>query len=146
MQPNAQQLRPGFVTVEDAIKLIQADKRDDAKVDLQFLVNNIPYMQVKHNYNIKKLKTIDGKVVRDGHVYVTLYTEYDRQMLLKAIQDAYAQRVGIQFNPDDLGVNYVSTMVDQEKNEMSGRPQAGAEAVLQKNEVIKEGVGQVIQG
>lgn len=146
MQPTNQQLNPGFVTIEDAIKLIRSDKRDDAKVDLQFLVNNIPYMRVKGVYNIRKLKTTNGKVERDGEVYVTLYTQYDLEILKRAIQDAYSERTGIQFNTENVGVNYVSSIIDQEKNQMSGRPQAGAEAVLQPNEIIKEGISQVIQG
>lgn len=144
MQPT--QLRPHFVTIEDAIKLIQSDKRNDAKVDLQFLVNNIPHLEPKHTYNIRKLKTVDGKVIRDGAVYVTVETEYDRQILLKAIQDAYTERTNIKFNPDGLGVNYVSSVVDQEANQMSAQPRAGAAPVLQQNEVIKENVDQVLQG
>ena len=146
MQPNRQQLNPGFVTIEDAIKLIQSDKRNDAKVDLQFLVNNIPYMRVKGVYNIRKLKTVNNKVERDGEVYVTLYTQYDLEILKRAIQDAYSARTGIQFNPESVGVNYVSSVIDQEKNQMSGRPQTGGDPVLQPNEIIKEGASQVIQG
>lgn len=146
MQPANRQLNPGFVTIEDAIKLIQSDRRDDAKVDLQFLVNNIPYMRVKGVYNIRKLKTTNGKVERDGEVFVMLYTQYDLEILKRAIQDAYSQRTGIQFNNDAVGVNYVSSVVDQEKNLMSGRPQQTTDAVLQPNEIIKEGINQVIQG
>lgn len=144
MQPTQQ--RPGFISVEEAIKLIQSDKRDDAKVDLQFLVSNIPYAEVKHTYNIRKLKTVDGKVIRDGSVYVMLETEYERQILLKAIQDAYTERTNIRFNPDGMGVNYVSSVVDQETNQMSAQPRAGAAPVLQKDEIIKESIDQVIQG
>lgn len=146
MQQNST-LPPGFVTVEDAIKLIQSDKRNDAKVDLQFLVNNIPYLETKHNFNIRKLKTTpEGKVIRDGSVYVQIFTEYERQILLKAIQDAYTERTNIKFNPDDVGVNYVSSMIDQESNQMSAMPQAGATPVLKANETIQENRSQVIQG
>lgn len=140
-------LPPGFVTVEDAIKLIQSDKRADAKVDLQFLVRNIPYLETKHNFNIRKLKTLpSGQVVRDGSVYVQIFTEYERQILLKAIQDAYTERTNIKFNPDEVGVNYVSSVVDQETNQMTAIPQAGATPVLKPNETIQENRSQVIQG
>lgn len=147
MNPNQQTLRPGFITIDDAIRLIKEDKRDDAKVDLQFLVNNLPYLKAKHIYNIRKLKTVDGKVVRDGTLYVTIHSEYDRQILLKAIQEAYTERTKIQFNADEPEVSYVSTIVDQEASRMMGTPTiVSSDAVLQRNEVIKEGASQVIQG
>lgn len=145
MQPNSQTLPPHFVTVEEAIRLIKADKRDDAKVDLQFLVNNIPYMKVKQNYNIRLMKTVNGRAIRDGSVYVTIYTEYEKQILLHAIQEAYTDRTGIKFNEGEEGVNHVSTVVDQEQSRMDARP-ITTETGTAAGENISKPYEQVING
>lgn len=123
---NNPQLPPGFITVEDAIALIKKDRREEATVDLQFLVNNLPYLQAKHNYNIRLLKTVTDengqrRVVRDGSVYVTLYTEYDKQILLRAITDAYKERTNIALSEDAVGVNKVTSLIDEEKQNLDAR-------------------------
>ena len=125
---NNQPLPSGFITVEDAIALIQKDRRDDATVDLQFLVNNIPYLQTKRTYGIRLMKTVEDektkrrKAVRAGTSYVTLQTDYDKQVLLRAITDAYKERTNIALSEDSFGVNHVTTMIDQETGTTSGQP------------------------
>lgn len=145
MQPN-NNLMPGFITVEDAIALIKKDKRDDATVDLQFLANNIPYMKVKQNYNIRLMKTVNGRAVRNGSVYVTLYTEYDRQILLKAIQDAFEERTKLKLDVENIGLSRVTTMVDEEKGASDGRPRTNAESTVKAGDDISKSYEQVLQG
>lgn len=119
---SSQQLPAGFIPVEEAIALIQKDRRDAAVVDLQFLVNNLPYLKVKHNYNIRLLKTVEDektgmpKIVRDGTVYVNLATDYDVQILARAITNAFEERTKVKLNFDELGVNKITTMIDEEKH------------------------------
>lgn len=139
-------LMPGFITVERAIELIKEDSRDKAVVDLQFLVNNIPYMKVKQNYNIRLLKTDDkGKVVRNGTVYVTILNEYDKQILLRAITDAYNERTGIMVNPATYGLNRVTTTVDQEAGHTTAIPRPNNESTVKPGEQIQSSPQQVIQ-
>lgn len=145
MQPN-NNLMPGFITVEDAIALIKKDKRDDATVDLQFLANNIPYMKVKQNYNIRLMKTVNGRAVRNGSVYVTLYTEYDRQILLKAIQDAFEERTKLKLDVENIGLSRVTTMVDEEKGVSDGRPRTNADSTVKAGDDISKSYEQVLQG
>lgn len=145
---NSTRLSPGFIPVEKAIELIKADTRDNAVVDLQFLVNNIPFSKVGRSYNIRLLKTVDGKVIRDGTVYVMLATEYDRQILLKAITDAYNARTGILVNPAATGVNKITTMIDEEKQQSIAAPRVNTESEIkegdyftgQSEQVVKQGV------
>lgn len=141
-------LQPGFVTVQRAIELIQEDTRENAVVDLQFLVNNIPYMKVKQNFNIRLLKTTsDKKVVRNGSVMVTLMNEYDRQILLRAIQDAYNTRTGILVDPATYGLNRVTTTIDQELGNSTGVPRPNTESNTKLNDPIADNTAQqVMQG
>lgn len=47
----------GFISVDDAIKLIKADRRDNATVDLSWLVRNFRWIEPAHNFTIKLMKT-----------------------------------------------------------------------------------------
>lgn len=145
MQPT-NNLMPGFITVEDAVALIKKDKRDDATVDLQFLANNIPYMKVKQNYNIRLMKTVDGRAVRNGSLYVTLYTEYDRQILLKAIQDAFEERTKIKLDIENIGINRVTSMIDEEQSITDARVRGNMGSTIKPGDDISQSYEQVLQG
>lgn len=106
----------GFIPVMDAIKLIESDSRTDAKVDTAFLLRNLPYLRVDGNYNIKKLKHVDGKVVEDGEVYVMIASEYERAMLEHAITEHYKNVTGRVVDPEQIGLRSITTAVDDEKN------------------------------
>lgn len=150
---NSQPLPPGFVTIEDAIALIKADRRDNAVVDLQFLVNNLPYLRTKGHYNIRLLKTVEGeksggkKVVRNGSVNVFVATDYDKQILQRAIVDAFKERTTIELDVDNPGVNHITSTVDEEKGgtaqvrpNMEASTKAG-DTILQNNpQQILQGV------
>lgn len=106
----------GFIELPDAIKLIESDKRSDAKVDTNFLLQNLPYLRVDGNYNIKKLKHENGRVVEDGEVYVTIHSEYEKAMLEHAITEHYRNVTGVTVEPEKIGLRSVTTAVDDEKN------------------------------
>lgn len=148
---NNQPLPPGFIPVEDAIAIIKADKRDDATVDLQFLVNNLPYLKAKHRYNIRLLKTVKDektgqpKVVRNGTTYVFLPTEYDVQILYRAIAEAYEDRTKIKLAEGDAGVNHLTTMIDEE-NGLSERIRTNMNADTKYGSDISKPYEQVLQG
>lgn len=141
-----QNLLPGFISIEDAIALIKKDERDDATVDLQFLANNIPYMKVKQTYNIRLMKTIDGRATRTGTAYVIIHTEYDRQILLKAIREAFEARTNIQLNVENIGINHVTSMIDQEKQATDPRPRSNAESTVKVGDDISNPYEQTLQG
>lgn len=114
MQKN--NLPAGFISIEDAIKLIESDTRSNAKVDTAFLLRNLPYLRVDGNYTIKKLKHKDGKVVPDGQTYVQIATEYERAILQHAITEHYKNVTGRIIDPETIGLRSMSTAVDDEKN------------------------------
>ena len=110
----------GFISIQDAIKLIESDTRSNAKVDTSFLLNNLPYLRVDGNYTIKKLKHEGGKVVPNGKTQVQISSEYERAMLEHAIVEHYKQVTGYDINPESIGLRSLTTAVDDEKNP-SGR-------------------------
>lgn len=139
----AQGLPKGFITVAEAIKLIESDTRDNAKVDTAFLVRNIPYMREGGNFNIRKLKHENNRVVRDGSVFVVLENEYDKVTLEHAILEHYRKVTGRTAQPNDMGIKDVSTIVDSQDPE-SGRIRKNQNPLSKYGEDL--GSGEISQG
>lgn len=106
----------GFIPVEEAIKLIESDTRSNAKVDISFLLRNLPFLRVDGNYTIKKLKHENGKVVPDGEAFVHIDSDYKRAMLEHAIVEHYKQNTGREVDPETIGLRTMTTAVDDEEN------------------------------
>lgn len=134
----------GFIPVMDAIKLIESDSRTDAKVDTAFLLRNLPYLRVDGNYNIKKLKHENGKVVEDGEVYVMITSEYERAMLEHAITEHYKNVTGRVVNPESIGLRSITTAVDDEKN-ANGYLMNNDKPMIKAGEDIVSGVNQTVK-
>lgn len=141
---NSSNLPNGFVTVADAIKLIESDSRTDAKVDTAFLLKNLPYLRVDGNYNIKKLKHENGKVVEDGEVYVMIASEYERAMLEHAITEHYKNVTGRVVDPESIGLRSITTAVDDEKN-ANGYLMNNDKPMIKAGEDIVSGVNQTVK-
>ena len=133
----------GFITIADAIKLIESDSRTDAKVDTAFLLRNLPYLRVDGNYNIKKLKHKDGKVVEDGEVYVMVASEYERAILEHAITEHYKNVTGRVIDPEKIGLRSITTAVDDEKN-AGGHLMENDKPMIKAGEDIVSGVNQTV--
>lgn len=134
----------GFIPVMDAIKLIESDSRTDAKVDTAFLLRNLPYLRVDGNYNIKKLKHENGKVVEDGEVYVMIASEYERAMLEHAITEHYKNVTGRVVNPENIGLRSITTAVDDEKN-ANGYLMNNDKPMIKAGEDLVSGVNQTVK-
>lgn len=109
----------GFVSLEEAIKLIESDTRKDPVVDTVFLVNSLPYLRVNGNYNIKLLgRADDGKIVSKGSVYVQIRSEWERSNLEHAILEHYklVSRDHVVINPETIGLRSITTAKDEDTN------------------------------
>lgn len=128
---------PDFISAEELVKLIQSDKPDDAKVDIQFMVNNMPYLRVNQLFNVRLLKTTpEGKVVRDGTLYARIMNPYDKEIVLQALRTVYQERTGILVNPAELGINKVTTAIDEEKGKTTAQPQFNPESSVTTGEKL----------
>lgn len=110
MQPN---VRKGFISIQDAVELINSDKRDSAKVDTKWLVKHIDWIEEKHNFRIPLLKTTEDKrTVRIGSKYVEVIDEYDKASLKRAIRNHYRDMVGHEYEAQN--VRAVSSIADDD--------------------------------
>lgn len=110
MQPA---LPKGFISIDEAVELINSDTRANAKVDTSWLVHHIDWIEEAHNFRIPLLKTTtDKKVVRCGSKFVQVLTSYDKEVLKRAIRNHYRDMVGHEYEAQK--VRAVSSVVDDE--------------------------------
>lgn len=133
----------GFISVEDAISLIESDTRSNAKVDTAFLLRNLPYLRVDGNYTIKKLKHENGKVVDAGEEFVHIFSDYQRSMLEHAIIEHYKIATGRDIDPESIGIKKLMTTVDDEKN-LSGRIMRNTESSTKVGDTLVSGATQTV--
>ena len=129
---NNTNLLPGFITVEDAVALINEDARTNATVDTDFMVAGLPYLRVGGNFNVRLMKTDPTKgAVYNGEKFVQINSEYELAMLEHAIVEHYKQATGRELDLNKR-TRSLSTTVDDEKN-----PQA--QIVAQEKPMTKAG-------
>ena len=126
MQPQNGHLSAGFITIPEAINLINKDTRDDATVDLSWMVKNIHFIQENKNFRIPLMYSDENKYAHHkGNTYVYVATTYDKEILRHAIREAFKARTGRDVNPE--GVKNKTTVYDPEKNTL------GMGSAIQKN-------------
>ena len=128
-------LPKGFISVEEAIALIQKDSRTNATVDVAFLVKNLPWLEKNHNFTIKLLRHENGKVVENGVKYVFISTDYQKELLKHAIVQHYTDLSGREIDPDAIGIRKISTAVDSDKNPQ-GRPMKNTDSTTKIGDTI----------
>ena len=125
----------GFITVNDAIALIQSDSRKNATVDVAFLVGNLPWLEKNKNYTIKLLRHENGRVVENGVKTVFISSDYEKEMLKHAIVTHYIEQSGRTIDPDTIGIRRITTAVDAETNP-GGRPMINKDSTTKIGEDI----------
>ena len=152
MQPN-NNLSPGFVTVEEACKLIQSDTREKPVVDMDYLVAHTIWIETNHNFRIPKIrmlkpeevkKTKRGKYIEYeniGDVYVRIDTNYQKELLKKTIFDKYKELVGHEYK--EVSVMARSTVADDAQGKAAVQPRNNTKPIAKEGAVISG--GEVIQ-
>lgn len=129
-------LSPGFVSIDEAIALIKSDTRANPVVDMDYLISRKKWIEVAHNFRIPKVrqlkpnevyrtkrgKIIDYETVGEANVYIA--TNFDKELLLKTINDKYEELVGHEYR--ELATKAVSTVADDAQGREAVRPRANA--------------------
>ena len=146
MQPTT--LAPGFVMIDDAVALIKSDTRANPVVDMDYLVSKIVWIEANHNFRIPKIRRLKadeiyrtkrGKVVEyenTGDVYVSINTNFEKELLKKTILDKYRELVGHEYK--EAGVRAVSTVADDAQGRAAVQPRAN-KPIAKEGSTIGEG-------
>lgn len=149
---NNNSLPNGFISVDEAVALINSDKRDDAKVDTQWLAGHIDWIEEAHNFRIPtvrfatkeeveaEMKVHPGRrpngLIRTGSKYVQILTSFEKELLKKTIRDHYRDTAGREFI--EKTTRGVSTVMDEETGG-SERPRRSKKTIAKEGEVIGTG-------
>lgn len=132
MSPN--NLRPGFVSIDDAVALIKSDTRANPVVDMDYIVSRIDWIDANHNFRIPKVRRLKpeeiyrskrGKVIEYeniGSVNVEVATSFDKELLKKTIRDKYRELVGREYQAKTT--RGVSTVADDAEGRAAVQPRA----------------------
>lgn len=112
-------LPDGHIDVDTALKVLEKHTATKPVVDLDFMVDNIRYMNSAHNYTMKLMKkNKDGKYYSDMHVAVVVRTDRDLENLKYAIKET-AKRVGYADVEPEKKVRTITTQVDDKAGSTS---------------------------
>lgn len=106
-----------FISIDDAIRLIDKDTRKDPVVDVDYMVNASPYIRVNGNFTIKLLtRAADGRIVENGVKFVQIASEWDKSRLKHAIFEHYKNATGKEIIEESIGLKSLTTTIDEDKN------------------------------
>lgn len=149
MQPNKNNLSPGFITVDDACELIKSDTRENPVVDMDYLTAHVVWLEANHNFRIPKIRRLKpeeirrtkrGKIIEYeniGDAYVYLATNFEKELLKKTILDKFRELVGHEYK--EAGVRARSTVADDAQGRAAVQPRNNAKPIAKEGALIGDG-------
>lgn len=115
MNPS-QALPEAFISVDDAIKLINSDSRDNAVVDVQKMVATIKFLRKGKTFRIPLIKSINKRpwIQKIGSKYIIPKNEFERASVEHAIIGKFAEETGRELDVESMGLKKVNTVMDGE--------------------------------
>lgn len=145
-------LPKGYIEVEEAVELIKSNTFDKPTVDIKKLANSLDWIEVNHNFAIKKMRLITkeeyaeklkqfpgrrpSELISLGVVTTTLRSAYEVELLKKAIKDNYREVSGRMFDPKNT--RGVTTVLDQESGG-GARPRSSKKTIAKEGDIIGAG-------
>lgn len=157
--PTNTNLTPGFISVEDAIKLIQSDTRQNPVVDMDWLVAHVVWLDKNgpaHNFRIPKIRRLAADEIRTnaygktieyeqtGSVYVAINKPLENELLKDAILSKYRELVGHEYKTRT--VKAVTTVADDAQGRAAVQPRTNTKPIAKEGASIAEGVLQDTNG
>lgn len=145
-------LPKGYIEVEEAVELIKSNTFDKPTVDIKKLANSLDWIEVNHNFAIKKMRLITkeeyaeklkqfpgrrpSELISLGVVTTTLRSAYEVELLKKTIKDNYREVSGRMFDPKNT--RGVTTVMDQESGG-GARPRSSKKTIAKEGDLIGSG-------
>lgn len=147
-----QSLPNGFVTVEDAVKLIESNTFDKPTVDIKYLVGHLDWVELAHNFRIPLVRLVTpeeykelmkrypgrrpSELTRVKDETVTLRTSYEVELLKKAIRDNYRDITKREYQGKNT--RGITTVIDEEKG-TDAAPRATKNTIAKEGAIIGSG-------
>ena len=142
----------GFITVDEAVKLINTNTFDKPTVDIKYLVGHLDWIELAHNFRIPKARLITkeeyaelikrypgrkpSELVKVGSENVMLRTSYDVELLKKTIRDNWRECTGHEYRKG--ATRGITTVIDEEKGS-DVKPRSTKNTIAKEGAVIGSG-------
>ena len=126
-----------FLKFDDAVKLIQAETRENPRVDISRLARNLKWLEPKRNFTIFLLKRdASGAIVPNGNRPVAIANDYEKTTLEHVIREKYKELARREYEGDE--VHKISTMVTDAESggNYSGQPIENTESKINIGDTI----------
>lgn len=149
---NNNPLPKDFIDINEAVALINSDKRDDAKVNTQWMAEHIDHIEEYRNFRIplvrfateseieKKMRMYPGRrpsyLVDIGSKWVHINTSYEKELLKETIRKHFRDTSGRDFIKSNT--RGVSTVMDEETGS-NERPRRTKKTIAKEGETIGAG-------
>lgn len=147
-----QSLPNGFITVENAVKLIESNTFDKPTVDIKYLVGHLDWVELAHNFRIPVVRLVTpeeykelmkrypgrrpSELTRVKDETVTLRTSYEVELLKKSIRDNYRSITKHEYQGKNT--RGITTVIDEEKG-TDAAPRATKNTIAKEGSVISSG-------
>lgn len=131
---NNNNLPNGFITAEEAIKLINSDTKENPVVDIDYMVAHTRWLETGKNFRIPKIRLLAPEerkrdvrgnihiIEKTGDVYVEVKSDYEREAIRKALNDKYYEMTNKEYA--ELKTRGVSTVADDAEGRNAVAPRA----------------------
>lgn len=142
----------GFITVDEAVELIKSNTFDKPTVNIKYMASRIDFVELNHNFAIPKVRLITkeeyaeklkrypgrrpSELVDEGKANITLRSNFEVELIKKAIYDNYKEVSGREYDPKHT--RGVTTVIDQEAGG-SEAPRSTKRTIAKEGETISSG-------
>ena len=111
-----------FITVDEAIKLIESDSRKNPVVDIKQITDSYTYIELAHNFRIPLLAVDkNGFIVENGNRYITFEKEIDVLRFREVVLNHYKETTSEKYDEEAITnpTKSITTVSDPETNPAS---------------------------
>lgn len=111
-----------FITVDEAIELIESDSRENPVVDIKQMTDSYTYIELAHNFRIPLLAVNkDGFIVENGNRYITFEKEIDVLRFREVVLNHYKETTSAKYDEEAITnpTKSITTVSDPETNPAS---------------------------
>lgn len=108
-----------YLSIEDAIKLIESDSRKHVVVDIEKMMATIKFLRKGKTFRIPLVKSVATNrrgIEKIGSKYVIPKNEFERTSIEHAIVSKFEEETGRTIDVETMGLKRINTVTD-EKND-----------------------------
>lgn len=131
---NNNNLPNGFISVDQAVKLIESDTKENPVVDIDYMVAHTRWLDTGRNFRIPKIRKLAPEerkrdirgnvhvIENIGDVYVEIKNNYEKELIKKTLNDKYYEITNKEYA--ELKTRGVSTVADDAEGTNAVAPRA----------------------